>query len=423
MVISESNPGSRNSHLPSTRKPHSASDSSRARGRTIFRPRRTVRVRYQSTNQQHHGHRSSSSPPDPTSYITVPINHSSHAQGANDSAVEMHYNGETDWMDDFESDSAASGSGKQHKNCPTRDTRPRRDISSSSEYLSKDDSLSSKDARRDVSPLHMSEVGISAPPKKVSHSTLRGQLSETEADACPAPLHSHATDVFSNNSVAQGRQNVNDELVEAISRNIAQQLHMLSIKDTTVRGRSDTQQLLSRTSDSLENESRTSSQREALNRFTQELQRYAEQSGAKGNLPIPTPTPPRSSTSLHTIAALLPFRSEFKAAGLAITSKDQKKRSSHRSPVGKHRVMMNQVQRSHVEQQHLLQMDGNAGCPSSSTQIPFPVSKDMGEFSYAMVDQPKPHKYRRKKVKAEQKVPQTCSPFCQLGDLCQCSSD
>ncbi|EXK47338.1 hypothetical protein FOXG_00127 [Fusarium oxysporum f. sp. lycopersici 4287] len=86
----------------------------------------------------------------------------------------MHYNGETDWMDDFESDSAASGSGKQHKNCPTRDTRPRRDISSSSEYLFKDDSLSSKDARRDASPLHMSEVGISAPPKKVSHSTLRG---------------------------------------------------------------------------------------------------------------------------------------------------------------------------------------------------------------------------------------------------------
>ncbi|KAL5617105.1 hypothetical protein FOBRF1_005853 [Fusarium oxysporum] len=131
----------------------------------------------------------------------------------------MHYSGETDWMDDFESDSAASGSGKQHKNCPTRDTRPRRDISSSSEYLSKDDSLPSKDARRDVSPLHMSK------------------LSETEADACPAPLHSHATDVFSNNSVAQGHQNVNDELVEAISRNIAQQLHMLSIKDTTPRKR------------------------------------------------------------------------------------------------------------------------------------------------------------------------------------------
>ncbi|CVK83050.1 uncharacterized protein FMAN_00659 [Fusarium mangiferae] len=396
--MSESNTGPHNSNLPITRKPHSVSDSSRARGRTIFRPRRSVRVRYQSTNQQHHGPRSSSSPPDATSHITSPIKQSSHVQGANDSAVEMHYNCETDWMDDFEPGSAASGPGKQHKSFFAHDRQSRRDIPSRSEYLSKDDSLPSKDARRDVSPLQMSEVGISEPPRKVSHSTLEGQLSEMEADACPAPLHSHAADVFSNNSVAQGHQNVNDEIVEAISRNIAQQLQMLSIKNTTVRGRSDTQQPLYWTSDSLDNESRTPSQREALNRFTQELQRYAEQSGAKGKLPIPTPTPPRSSTSLHTIAALLPFRSEFKAAGLAITSKDQKKRPSYRPPVGKNRAMMNQAPPSHVEQQHILQMDGNAGCPSSSTEIPFPVSKNMDEFRYAMVDQPKPHKYRRKKL-------------------------
>ncbi|KAF5617190.1 hypothetical protein F52700_12703 [Fusarium sp. NRRL 52700] len=362
----ESNLGTRNSNLPITRKPRSVSDSSRARGRTIFRPRRS----------------------------------SSQVKGANDSAFEMHYNGEEDWMDDFEPDPAASALGKQHKNCPTRDRWPRRDISSRSRYLSKDDSLPSKSAHRDVSPLHMSEVGISAPPRKVSHSTLRGQLSEMEADACPAPLHSHAADGLSNDSVAQGYHDVNDELVEAISRNIARQLQMLSIKNTTVRGRSDNEQPLSRTSDNLENESRTLSQREALNRFTQELQRYAEQSGAKGKLPIPTPTPPRSSTSLRTIAALLPFRSEFKAAGLAITSKDQKKRSFHRCPVGKPRAMT----RSHAEQQYILQMDGNAGCPSSNTEIPFPISKDMDEFRYAMVDQEKPHKYRRKKAKAEQKT-------------------
>jgi hypothetical protein len=423
MVISESNSGSRNSHLPSKRTTHSASDSSRARGRTIFRPRRTVRVRYQSTSQGHHGHRSNSSPPDPTSHITSRIGHSSNALGANDSVAETHYNGETDWMDDFEPDSAASGPGKQRQTRPTRDTRPRRDISSSSEYPSTAHLLASKDARRDVSALHMSEMGISAPPRKVSHSTLRGQLSEMEANACPAPLRSHATDVFNNSPVPERHQNVKDELVEAISRNIAQQLHMLSIKDPTLRGRNDPQQPLSRTSDSLDNESRTSSQREALNRFTQELQRYAKQSGAKGKLPIPTPTPPRSSTSLHTIAALLPFRSEFKAAGLAITSKDQRKCSSRRSPVGRARAMMNQAPRSHVEQQHLLQVDGNAGCPSSSTEIPFPASKEMDEFRYAMVDQSKPHKSRRKKAKAEQKVPQTCCTSCQLGDLCQCSSD
>ncbi|EWG38041.1 hypothetical protein FVEG_01390 [Fusarium verticillioides 7600] len=423
MAMPESNPGFRDSNLPITRKPHSVSDSSRARGRTIFRPRRSVRVRYQSTNQQHHGHRSSSSPPDATSYIISPTKQPIHVQGANDGAAETNYNGEADWMDDFEPGSAASGPGKQHRRLPTRDRRPRRDVSSRSQYLSKDDSLPSKEARRDVSPLHISELGISTPLRKVSRSTLTGHLSEMEADACPAPLHSHAADVFSNSYVAQGRQNVNDELVEAISRNIAQQLQMLLINNTSVHGRSGTQRPRSRTSDSLEKESRTPSQREALNRFTQELQRYAEQAGAKGKLPIPTPTPPRSCTSLHTIAALLPFRSEFKSAGLAITSKDQKKRSSRRSPVGKHKAIMNQAPPSRVEQQHILQMDGNAGCPSSSTEIPFPVSKDMDEFRYAMVDQLRPHKYRRKKVKAEQKVPRTCCTSCQLGDLCQCSSD
>ncbi|KAF5581387.1 hypothetical protein FPCIR_10188 [Fusarium pseudocircinatum] len=323
MAMSESKPGFRDSNLPITRKPHSVSDSSRARGRTIFRSRRSP----------------------------------SHVQGANGGAVEMNCNGEADWMDDFEPGSAATGPGKQQKSLPTPDRWPRRDVSSRSQYLSKHDSLPSKEARREVSPLHMSEIGISTPPRKVSRSTLKGQLSEMEADACPAPLHSHAVDVFSNSSVAQDHQNVNDELVEAISRSIAQQLQMLSIKNTSVHGRSGTQRPLSRTSDSLENESRTPSQREALNRFTQELQRYAEQSGAKGKLPIFTPTPPRSCTSLHTIAALLPFRSEFKAAGLAVTSKDQKKRSPHRPPVGKHRAMMNQAPPSRVEQQRILQMD------------------------------------------------------------------
>ncbi|KAF5537129.1 hypothetical protein FNAPI_11508 [Fusarium napiforme] len=293
------------------------------------------------------------------------IDRPSHVQGENDGAVEMNYNGEADWMDDFEPGSAVSGPGKQHKSLPTRDRRPRRDVFSRSQYLSKDDSLPSKEAHRDVSPLNMSELGISTPPRKVSRSTFKGHLSEMEADACPAPLHSHAADVFSNSSVAKGHQNINDELVEAISRTIAQQLQMLSINNTSVHGQSGIQRPRSRTSDSLENEPRTPSQREALNRFTQELQRYAEQAGAKGKLPIPTPTPPRSCTSLHTIAALLPFRSEFKAAGLAITSKDQKKRSSHRSPVGKHRAIMNQAPPSRVEQQHILQMDGNAGRPKS----------------------------------------------------------
>ncbi|KAF4454356.1 hypothetical protein F53441_3113 [Fusarium austroafricanum] len=244
-----------------------------------------------------------------------------------------------------------------------------------------------------------------------------------EANTRPAPLQSCAADVFHSSPVSANNHDVSNELVEAISRNIAQQLHILSIKDLAIDGQEKIKQPIPRISESLENESRTPSQRRALNTFTKELQRYAEQSGAQGKLPISTPTPPRSGTSLHTISALLPFRPEFKAAGLAITSKDQAKSSSHPSPLNKVRATANQASRSQFKQTHVMQVDGNAGCPSSSTEIPFPAAKDMNEWRYAMVDQTKPHKSRGKAETVEHKAPQSCCTSCQLGNLCQCSSD
>ncbi|KAF4334638.1 hypothetical protein FBEOM_11526 [Fusarium beomiforme] len=404
MATPGSNTSSRNLRLPSTRITHAASDSSRARGRIIFRPRRTTHVRYRSTSHQHDGHRSNTSPPNPVTQTTHPKDHPRNAIGANSSAVEIHPHREPEWMDDFEPDSAAPGLGDRYQTRPARVTRPRRDISSSSGYVSNANLRASKGASQDVSSLHMSEIDVSASPRTVSHLSLRGQLSTLEADACPAPLQAHATDVFYDRPIPKNHRNVTDELVDVISRNIAQQLHMLSVKDKPIRGQDDSRQLSSRTSDGLNNESRTPSQREELNLFTQELQRYAEQSGAKGKLPIPTPTPPRSGTSLHTIGALLPFRSEFKAAGLAITSKDQARYPSRQSPVTKARAAMTQPSRSDHRQRHLLQVNGNAGCPSSSTEIPFPVSKDMDEFRYTMVDQSEPLKSRGKKAEAEHKT-------------------
>lgn len=69
--------------------------------------------------------------------------------------------------------------------------------------------------------------------------------------------------------------------------------------------------------------SQTSSQRRAVDRFARELERYANRTGARGRLPASTPTS-ESGVSLHTISALLPFQAEFKAAGLAVTSAEQK---------------------------------------------------------------------------------------------------
>ncbi|KZL81332.1 hypothetical protein CI238_00450 [Colletotrichum incanum] len=53
---------------------------------------------------------------------------------------------------------------------------------------------------------------------------------------------------------------------------------------------------------------------------------YAERREAAGNLPVSTPTP-ESVVSLHTVTALLPYEDQFQAAGLAVTSAQQRQRS------------------------------------------------------------------------------------------------
>ncbi|RSL44486.1 hypothetical protein CEP54_014656 [Fusarium duplospermum] len=180
------------------------------------------------------------------------------------------------------------------------------------------------------------------------------------------------------------------QLVEAISRNIAQQLQMLSIKNEDQIEQHDLTKAGSPVTDDCDNESRTPSQREALDRFTQELHRYAEQSGAKNKLPFFTPTPPHSGATVHTVSALLPFRSEFTAARLAVTSKDQAGPISSPTKRGRLRAAKTQPSRFHPKRPHPGQLDRNEGCQSSSTEISFTAAPDMDDWRYALVDQVPP---------------------------------
>ncbi|KAH8884438.1 hypothetical protein GQ53DRAFT_829687 [Thozetella sp. PMI_491] len=69
--------------------------------------------------------------------------------------------------------------------------------------------------------------------------------------------------------------------------------------------------------------SRSSSQRKALNRFTRELEKFAAVTNTQGRPPLFTPTLTVTPHSLNTIQELLPYREEFQAAGLAVTSAEQ----------------------------------------------------------------------------------------------------
>jgi len=75
--------------------------------------------------------------------------------------------------------------------------------------------------------------------------------------------------------------------------------------------------------------SRTSSQKKAFKYFTKELERYADITSAPGKRADFSPTISPTPLSLNTLEEFLPYRDQFLAAGLAVTSTDQ------RSPKGK----------------------------------------------------------------------------------------
>lgn len=110
----------------------------------------------------------------------------------------------------------------------------------------------------------------------------------------------------------------------AIQRTMAQQNRLSSIIPCNVsRGRAG---IFRRPSVP----SRTSSRRKALDRFARELKKYAHVAGAAGRLPVITPTESEEKDSLHTVKPLIPYMHEFEAAGLAVTSEQQRQWSTEK---------------------------------------------------------------------------------------------
>lgn len=66
-------------------------------------------------------------------------------------------------------------------------------------------------------------------------------------------------------------------------------------------------------------------ERRSLSRFTKELERYCVAASTNGRPPLPpsTPTVSESPTTLDTVVELAPYHQQFRAAGLAVTSREQ----------------------------------------------------------------------------------------------------
>ncbi|KAH7133540.1 hypothetical protein EDB81DRAFT_104921 [Dactylonectria macrodidyma] len=221
-----------------------------------------------------------------------------------------------------------------------------------------------------------------------------------ETDSNQKPLRPSSHELMCGNSSrltnTLGRFGMDSLLVEAITRNVVQQLQMLSVSSEPRSHRHPPKDSEELSPESYRNPSRTSSQRETLDRFTRELQRYAERSGARGKLHVFTPTPTKSGTTLRTISALVPFRSEFKAAGLAVTSKDQAKNHHHRIEPSVGRTARPPQPKFSIKEAQLSQVDGNDGCcPSSNTEISFLTPSNTDEWRLAMMEEAKPRRHQK----------------------------
>lgn len=198
-----------------------------------------------------------------------------------------------------------------------------------------------------------------------------------------------ATDVIN----PSRRQSVDSALVAAVSRSIAQQFRLISKYSVSSSSQND-------------KGSRSSSQRNALNRFTRDLETFAQQASAKGKVVNTAPTPPVDTTTLHTISDLLPYRPQLRAAGLAVTSKEQGQGVPH---------YLNHLQPGlppptarqppHHNRCRPGQLDGYNGSgplQSSGTEISFAKSQDIDEFRYALIAEAP---VRKKKQRSEKKKP------------------
>ncbi|KAM3503880.1 hypothetical protein MY10362_003911 [Beauveria mimosiformis] len=182
------------------------------------------------------------------------------------------------------------------------------------------------------------------------------------------------------------RTSVDSALVDAITRNIVQQLRAASVGHSG-RHRTDKNAQADRSS-----LSRTSSQQEAVDRFASDLRQYAK-SRTRKETTIPTK---QSAATLRTVSALMPFRSEFELAGLAVTSKEQANRiDSYITKAVEARAPpeAGSSGKPHHRKPALRgpsQIDGfddTGPSDSPNTEISFAPSNGMNEWRYAMIDE------------------------------------
>ncbi|TFB04288.1 hypothetical protein CCMA1212_003638 [Trichoderma ghanense] len=223
----------------------------------------------------------------------------------------------------------------------------------------------------------------------------------------PRSSHSLLLDGAADFASASKHTSIDSALVEAISRSVCQQLSLfnaISKNNQEKRGLK-----ASREAQPSRHRNHSSVHDKPLPPTAQAERRHGHPPRAKHPWTAENPpaTPTRSSISLHTVSELMPFRPEFKAAGLAVTSKDQKRGfPAYIARLISSKPRQGRTNASRGKHSKVPGFDGTKdkySSESSGTEISFAASQDMDEWRFALIDEAPVRKPKRRPAKEKKK--------------------
>lgn len=183
----------------------------------------------------------------------------------------------------------------------------------------------------------------------------------TRSGARPSRQLRNPGEVFPAKPKSQKRFAILDPLIEeSVHRSLSQQDRLSCIRTPTKVHQSPQPSPSS---------SRNRGARRSLSRFTKELERYCMAASTNGTPPLPpsTPTVSESLTTLNTVAELAPYHKQFRAAGLAVTSREQMADLANSKY---ERLQSLGLQRARYPAGTRFQMDGSTVTPSEEDSAP-----------------------------------------------------
>ncbi|KAK1246838.1 hypothetical protein MKX08_000640 [Trichoderma sp. CBMAI-0020] len=179
-------------------------------------------------------------------------------------------------------------------------------------------------------------------------------------------------------------------LVEAISRSVCQQLRLFN-----AISKNNQDKMTSRAS------------KEAPTSRHKDPSRVPNRSNSLERLSGRRHGQPEAAVGPRQLSPLLPFRPEFRAAGLAVTSKDQKRNfPAYIARLISSKSSRKQKGQARGKQPKVSRFDGfdeQDSSPSSMSELSFAASQDMDEWRHALIEEAPVRKQKRRPDKAKKK--------------------